>query len=198
MNSSLLTSLLSSRRREVDAHAEISEAVGVGAGAELASSLSSSSAGKKNFFSGDFVDRATNHGFAGLTNQGATCYLNSLLQALFMTPDFRRSVYAWPYSGAAASSATDADAAAAPSLAAGEARNMARQLQRLFACMQCSERGAVRTTELTKAFGWDRDEVRKSGYFFYLFLHTLAQHSSGNTHVSPLCALTHSASSRSL
>ena len=30
----------------------------------------------------------------GLRNQGATCYLNSLIQALYMTPELRRGIYA--------------------------------------------------------------------------------------------------------
>lgn len=30
---------------------------------------------------------------AGLWNQGATCYLNSLLQTLFLTPEFRGKVF---------------------------------------------------------------------------------------------------------
>lgn len=30
------------------------------------------------------------HGFVGLDNQGATCYLNSLIQALYMTPELRQ------------------------------------------------------------------------------------------------------------
>ena len=30
--------------------------------------------------------------FAGLRNQGATCYLNSLLQAMYMTPDFKHAL----------------------------------------------------------------------------------------------------------
>lgn len=29
----------------------------------------------------------------GLQNQGATCYLNSLLQTLFFTPEFRGNVF---------------------------------------------------------------------------------------------------------
>lgn len=33
--------------------------------------------------------------YAGLRNQGATCYLNSVLQTLFMTEDFRNYVQSW-------------------------------------------------------------------------------------------------------
>lgn len=32
-------------------------------------------------------------GICGLQNQGATCYLNSLLQTLFFTPEFRGDVF---------------------------------------------------------------------------------------------------------
>lgn len=35
--------------------------------------------------------------YLGLSNQGATCYMNSLLQTLFMTPEFRRAIYDWKY-----------------------------------------------------------------------------------------------------
>ena len=38
-------------------------------------------------------DRKSETGFVGLNNQGATCYLNSLLQSLFMTPEFRNAIY---------------------------------------------------------------------------------------------------------
>lgn len=34
-------------------------------------------------------------GFVGLVNQAMTCYLNSLLQALYMTPEFRNALYNW-------------------------------------------------------------------------------------------------------
>jgi len=33
-------------------------------------------------------------GHVGLLNQGATCYLNSLLQCMYMTPELRAGLYA--------------------------------------------------------------------------------------------------------
>ena len=35
--------------------------------------------------------------YRGLSNQGATCYLNSLLQSLYMTPEFRSAIFKWSY-----------------------------------------------------------------------------------------------------
>ena len=35
--------------------------------------------------------------YVGLSNQGATCYMNSLLQTLFMTPEFRKGIFDWQY-----------------------------------------------------------------------------------------------------
>jgi len=32
------------------------------------------------------------YGYAGLQNQGATCYMNSLLQQLFLIPRFREGI----------------------------------------------------------------------------------------------------------
>lgn len=34
--------------------------------------------------------------FAGLRNQGATCYLNSLFQTLYMSPEFRTEILNLP------------------------------------------------------------------------------------------------------
>uniref|UniRef100_A0A914R6T3 USP domain-containing protein n=1 Tax=Parascaris equorum TaxID=6256 RepID=A0A914R6T3_PAREQ len=33
------------------------------------------------------------HRYVGLRNQAMTCYLNSLVQTLYMTPEFRNAVY---------------------------------------------------------------------------------------------------------
>ncbi|EGC32265.1 hypothetical protein DICPUDRAFT_95315 [Dictyostelium purpureum] len=39
------------------------------------------------------IDKRSDHGFVGLLNQGATCYLNSLIQMLYMTPELKNNVY---------------------------------------------------------------------------------------------------------
>ena len=46
-----------------------------------------------------FPDCRQYPGYVGLVNQAMTCYLNSLLQTLFMTPEFRNAVYRWDYDG---------------------------------------------------------------------------------------------------
>ncbi|KAJ2697853.1 ubiquitin-specific protease ubp15 [Coemansia sp. IMI 209128] len=75
-------------------------------------------------------------GYVGLRNQGATCYMNSLLQSLYFTNEFRNAVYQIP---------TEAD---------DPKRSVALALQRVFYNLQVSG-DAVDTTELTKSFGWD-------------------------------------------
>jgi len=75
----------------------------------------------------------------GLENQGATCYLNSLLQALFTAREVRAAVYAFEYDAAKHGPSQDC---------------VPLQLQRLFARMQCSSARVLSTTELTASFGW--------------------------------------------
>jgi ubiquitin carboxyl-terminal hydrolase 47 len=65
-------------------------------------------------------------GYVGLVNQAMTCYLNSLLQALFMTPEFRNALYKWEFDG------TDATGAEA-------VKSIPYQLQKLFVNLQVSE-----------------------------------------------------------
>ena len=82
------------------------------------------------------------HGFVGLFNQGATCYLNSFVQSLYMLPAFRRGVFAFrlPANVQPASS-------------------VAHQLQQLFFRLTYGTNGATGTGGLTKSFGWGMEEV---------------------------------------
>jgi ubiquitin C-terminal hydrolase len=77
--------------------------------------------------------------YIGLNNQGATCYMNSLLQALYMTPEFRQFIYTWGYN---------------PNLHGEKDYSIPYQLQRLFAHLQLSRKRAIETKSLTKSFGW--------------------------------------------
>ncbi|KAJ7569840.1 hypothetical protein O6H91_01G097400 [Diphasiastrum complanatum] len=76
-------------------------------------------------------------GFVGLKNQGATCYMNSLLQTLYHLPYFRKAVYHMP--------TTENDV---PS------NSIPLALQSLFYKLQYSDT-SVATKDLTKSFGWD-------------------------------------------
>ncbi|VDN96465.1 unnamed protein product [Rodentolepis nana] len=78
-------------------------------------------------------------GFVGLRNQGATCYMNSLLQALFFTNELRRAVYHMP---------TESEE---------PATSIPLALQRLFFELQFNER-PVNTKRLTRSFGWQSVE----------------------------------------
>ncbi|XP_077867523.1 ubiquitin carboxyl-terminal hydrolase 47-like [Saccoglossus kowalevskii] len=82
-------------------------------------------------------------GFVGLVNQAMTCYLNSLLQTLYMTPEFRNALYRWEFD------ATEEE----------EMTSIPFQLQKLFIQMQTSKKKSVETTEVTKSFGWDSSEA---------------------------------------
>ncbi|KAL5221469.1 hypothetical protein ABZP36_026182 [Zizania latifolia] len=76
-------------------------------------------------------------GYVGLKNQGATCYMNSLLQTLYHIPYFRRAVYHMP--------TMENDT---PS------RSILLALQSLFYKLQHGD-NSVSTKALTKSFGWD-------------------------------------------
>ncbi|TMW63690.1 hypothetical protein Poli38472_002631 [Pythium oligandrum] len=76
-------------------------------------------------------------GMVGLKNQGATCYMNSLLQTLFHLRAFRNVVYETP--------SEQEDTNDSVSLA----------LQRVFYRLQTQNK-AVSTKELTRSFGWSQ------------------------------------------
>ncbi|KAL0299092.1 UNVERIFIED_CONTAM: Ubiquitin carboxyl-terminal hydrolase 12 [Sesamum radiatum] len=74
-------------------------------------------------------------GYVGLKNQGATCYMNSLLQTLYHIPYFRKAVYHMP--------TTEND---------NPSGSIPLALQSLFYKLQYSDT-SVATKELTKSFG---------------------------------------------
>ncbi|KAI8821452.1 ubiquitin carboxyl-terminal hydrolase 5 [Fimicolochytrium jonesii] len=84
----------------------------------------------------DRWDSRKETGFVGLKNQGATCYMNSVLQSLYFTNYFRKATFQ------------------IPSENEDPQKSIVLALQRIFYNLQASP-DAVGTTELTKSFGWD-------------------------------------------
>ncbi|KAK6472595.1 ubiquitin carboxyl-terminal hydrolase 47-like isoform X2 [Huso huso] len=82
-------------------------------------------------------------GYVGLVNQAMTCYLNSLLQTLYMTPEFRNALYNWEFEESEEDQVT----------------SIPYQLQRLFVLLQTSKKRAIETTDVTRSFGWDSSEA---------------------------------------
>ncbi|KAL0232433.1 hypothetical protein PCE1_002774 [Barthelona sp. PCE] len=114
-------------------------------------------------------------GLIGLTNQGATCYLNSLLQALYMTPEFREMLYITPSvpheseeeeeepekRAVEGEEEEDSDSDYSDSEVednTDHSQDIIYQLQTLFGGLQYCDIPALGTTNLTKSFGWTDEE----------------------------------------
>lgn len=74
-------------------------------------------------------------GYVGMRNQGATCYMNSVLQSFFLTNKLRRAVFQIDTTGDQ------------------EENSVSLALQRVFYQLMTSDE-AVDTVTLTKSFGW--------------------------------------------
>ncbi|KJH50225.1 ubiquitinyl hydrolase 1 [Dictyocaulus viviparus] len=89
------------------------------------------------------------HKYVGLINQAMTCYLNSLVQSLYMTPEFRNAIYRWEYRSDGKFGNTGER----------EARSIPYQIQKLFLLLQTSDLGSLETRDLTASFGWSNNEA---------------------------------------
>jgi ubiquitin C-terminal hydrolase len=115
-------------------------------GQEILPIATATTYGPTNYYNNAAVDYTTKSstGFVGLANQGATCYLNSLLQSLYMTPELRCALYSWQWTAGRDPPKEEC---------------IPYQLQRLFVNLQVDEGRAVGTAELTKSFGWSSSDA---------------------------------------
>jgi tetratricopeptide (TPR) repeat protein len=111
--------------------------------------------------------------YGGLKNEGATCYLNSVLQTIFHLAIFRRAIYSIPTSPARA----------------GEKVSVALALQRLFCRLQspAARSKAVSGVELLASFGWDSNDMlmqQDVGEFVNVFFDRIEEHMKRDTAVT--------------
>uniref|UniRef100_UPI000C22E912 Ubiquitin carboxyl-terminal hydrolase 47 n=1 Tax=Caenorhabditis elegans TaxID=6239 RepID=UPI000C22E912 len=90
------------------------------------------------------------HRYVGLVNQAMTSYLNSLVQSLYMTPEFRNAMYDWEYVQQPAHIKEQRKKAE---------QSIPCQLQKLFLLLQTSENDSLETKDLTQSFGWTSNEA---------------------------------------
>ncbi|XP_066543373.1 ubiquitin carboxyl-terminal hydrolase 40 isoform X2 [Amia ocellicauda] len=91
---------------------------------------------------------ATN--LCGIKNQGGTCYLNSLLQTLLFTPEFREALFNLGPEELGCVENKDKPEA--------NVRVIPLELQKLFAHLLLLDQLAASTTDLTDSFGWSSNE----------------------------------------
>lgn len=116
-----LASMLAARRRLADASTVTSEGTGTRVPAPVPSAsrtATNEEASRASLLALGGVAPRAPCGYAGLLNQGATCYLNSLIQVMYCTGDMRAALFDWPYAEAEHGEPT---------------RCVPRQLQDLFA-----------------------------------------------------------------
>jgi len=88
-------------------------------------------------------------GFVGLRNQGATCYMNSLIQTHYAIPEFRAKILAL-------------DTNMLIKGDDGKKRRLPLALQRLFCEMKALNLDSISTEDFTsEAFGWSSGEVSR-------------------------------------
>uniref|UniRef100_H2MEC9 Ubiquitin specific peptidase 40 n=1 Tax=Oryzias latipes TaxID=8090 RepID=H2MEC9_ORYLA len=86
----------------------------------------------------------------GIKNQGGTCYLNSLLQTLLFTPEFREELFRLGPEELGCLEDKDKPEA--------KVRVIPLELQRLFARLLLVDQQSASTADLTDSFGWNSSE----------------------------------------
>lgn len=89
--------------------------------------------------------------FAGLKNQGATCYMNSLFQTLYMIHDFRSAILKMPL--------CDGNPETPSGYLDGQKYQILYCLQKLFVQLKAGRSIAASTIEVTDSFGWKNNEA---------------------------------------
>lgn len=108
-------------------------------------------------------ERRDKNTFVGLTNLGATCYVNTFLQVWFHNLELRRSLYQC-HNSRAQEHNTESDY---------EPQSICEHLQYLFALLQNSNRKYIDPSGLVKALGLDTGQQQDAQEFSKLFLSLL-------------------------
>eukprot|EP00063_Salmo_salar_P048330 XP_014023165.1 PREDICTED: ubiquitin carboxyl-terminal hydrolase 48 isoform X3 [Salmo salar] len=108
-------------------------------------------------------ERRDKNTFVGLTNLGATCYVNTFLQVWFHNLELRRTLYLCQNARAEEHN-MDSDY---------EPRSICEHLQYLFALLQNSNRRYIDPSGLVKALGLDTGQQQDAQEFSKLFLSLL-------------------------
>uniref|UniRef100_A0A3B4GGP2 Ubiquitin specific peptidase 40 n=1 Tax=Pundamilia nyererei TaxID=303518 RepID=A0A3B4GGP2_9CICH len=112
---------------------------------------STSSKGRVSKMGDEPPPRRGRSNLCGIKNQGGTCYLNSLLQTLLFTPEFREELFSLVPDELG--SLEDKDKPEA------KVRVIPLELQRLFAHLLLVDQQSASTAGLTDSFGWNSSEV---------------------------------------
>ncbi|XP_054251052.1 ubiquitin carboxyl-terminal hydrolase 48 isoform X4 [Indicator indicator] len=110
-------------------------------------------------------ERRKKNAFVGLTNLGATCYVNTFLQMWFLNLELRQALYLCPSECAAGEGI--------PKDKDYEPQTICEHLQYLFALLQNSKRRYIDPSGFVKALGLDTGQQQDAQEFSKLFMSLL-------------------------
>ncbi|XP_051493315.1 ubiquitin carboxyl-terminal hydrolase 48 isoform X2 [Apus apus] len=111
-------------------------------------------------------ERRKKNAFVGLTNLGATCYVNTFLQMWFLNLELRQALYLCP-------STCSERAEGLPRDKDYEPQTICEHLQYLFALLQNSKRRYIDPSGFVKALGLDTGQQQDAQEFSKLFMSLL-------------------------